>query len=122
MKLVGVKEFYNITRAKVISAANCGIVILACAIATFAVDTALNSNNVQAKPIETSTPTSANPEVSDPTEPGSTDVTGPSTSGAPAVLLRVLKQRKLKLRLQRQKQTIQSQNYISPYMQLQRST
>ena len=85
MKLVGVKEFYNITRAKVISAANCGIVILACAIATFAVDTALNSNNVQAKPIETSTPTSANPEVTDPTEPATTEVTEPSTSGAPAV-------------------------------------
>ena len=32
LKLVGVKEFYNITRAKIISAVNCGVIITACAI------------------------------------------------------------------------------------------
>ena len=53
MKLVGVKEFYNITRAKVVSAINCAIVMTICATATFAVDTALNTNTVQAKPMET---------------------------------------------------------------------
>ena len=53
MKLVGVKEFYNITRAKVVSALNCAIVVTVCATATFAVDTAIDSTTVQAKPIET---------------------------------------------------------------------
>ena len=53
LKLVGVKEFYNITRAKVVSALNCAIVMTICATATFAVDTALNTNTVQAKPMET---------------------------------------------------------------------
>ena len=53
MKLVGVKEFYNITRAKVISAVNCAIVVLVCATATFAVDTSLDFTNVEAQPIET---------------------------------------------------------------------
>ena len=53
LKLVGVKEFYNITRAKVVSAINCAIVMTICATATFAVDTALNTNTVQAKPMET---------------------------------------------------------------------
>ena len=53
MKLVGVKEFYNITRAKVVSALNCAIVITVCATATFIVDASLDSTSVQAKPIET---------------------------------------------------------------------
>ena len=54
LKLVGVKEFYNITRAKIISAVNCGIVLFVCATATFAVDTALNTKTVNAQPVETS--------------------------------------------------------------------
>ena len=72
MKLVGVREFYNITRAKIISAVNCGVIVLICATATFAVDTALNTTTVEAQPIETSATTSMLP---DPTE---TDYTEPS--------------------------------------------
>ena len=67
MKLVGVKEFYNITRAKMISAANCCIVVAVCATATFAVDTALNSTTVEAQPIETTATTSLLPDQPDET-------------------------------------------------------
>ena len=49
MKLVGVKEFYNITRAKVISAVNCCIVVSLCATATFAVDSAIDRSAEAAK-------------------------------------------------------------------------
>ncbi len=53
LKLVGIKEFYNITGAKIISAVNCCVIVAVCASATFAVDSALDSNTVQAQPIET---------------------------------------------------------------------
>ena len=53
LKLVGVREFYNITRAKIVSALNCAIVMAVCATATFAVDTTLNYTSVEAQPIET---------------------------------------------------------------------
>ena len=66
MKLVGVKEFYNITRAKIISAVNCCVVVFVCATATFAVDTALNSKTVQAMPVETSEATSIPVEETEP--------------------------------------------------------
>ena len=69
LKLVGVKEFYNITRAKFISAVNCCVVILVCATATFAVDTALNSKTVQALPIETTEATSMLAEPAESTDP-----------------------------------------------------
>lgn len=68
LKLVGVKEFYNITRAKVVSAINCAIVVAVCATATFAVDTALDSTAVQAKPIETFPQSTENLVSADPTE------------------------------------------------------
>ncbi len=70
MKLVGVREFYNITRAKIISAVNCCVIVTVCATATFAVDTALNTTTVEAQPIETSATTSMLP---DPTETESTE-------------------------------------------------
>lgn len=75
MKLVGVKEFYNITRAKVVSALNCAIVVTVCATATFAVDTALDSTAVQAKPIETFPQSTENVVVVDPTETDETTET-----------------------------------------------
>lgn len=53
MKLVGIKEFYNITREKVISALNAAVVVTVCASATFIVDASLDSTAVLAKPIET---------------------------------------------------------------------
>lgn len=53
LKLVGVREFYNITRAKIVSALNCAIVMAVCATATFAVDTTLDFTNVEAQPMET---------------------------------------------------------------------
>lgn len=53
MKFVGIKEFYNITRAKIVSAVNCCIVVSLCATATFAVDSALDRSNMPAQPIET---------------------------------------------------------------------
>ena len=84
LKLVGVKEFYNITRAKIISAVNCGIVITVCAIATFSVDTALNSNSVQALPLETSETTVLYPGETDVVETKNTEVTEPSGASAPA--------------------------------------
>ena len=76
MKLIGVKEFYNITSAKIISAVNCCIVLTFCATATFAVDTALNSNTVQAMPVETSVPASAfESQIPDESETTETDMT-----------------------------------------------
>lgn len=76
MKLIGVKEFYNITSAKIISAVNCCIVLTVCATATFAVDTALNSNTVQAMPVETSVPASAfESQIPDESETAETDMT-----------------------------------------------
>lgn len=83
MKLVGVKEFYNITRAKVISAANCAVLVVVCAIATFAVDTALNSTTVAAQPVET-TSDAFNPEQPDPTVTDATEAPEPSGSAAPS--------------------------------------
>lgn len=74
MKLVGIKEFYNITRAKIISAVNCCIVVTVCATATFAVDAALDATDVQAQPVETVV-TSALPDQPDPSE---TDITASS--------------------------------------------
>ncbi len=68
LKLVGVREFYNITKAKIVSAVNCCIVVSACATATFAVDAALNTPVVQAYPVETSAATSLLPEQPDPDE------------------------------------------------------
>ena len=73
MKLVGVKEFYNITRAKIISAVNCSVVIFVCATATFAVDTALNTKTVQAQPIETTVESSMLPDQTDAIEPDITE-------------------------------------------------
>lgn len=84
MKLVGVKEFYNITRAKIISAVNCGIVITACSIAMFSVDTALNSTSSQAQPLETTETTVLFPGETVIAETINTDVTEPSGSSAPA--------------------------------------
>lgn len=84
MKLVGVKEFYNITRAKIISAVNCGIVITACSIAMFSVDTALNSTSALAQPSETTETTVLIPGETDVVETKSTEVTEPSGSSAPA--------------------------------------
>ena len=80
MKLVGVKEFYNITRAKVVSAVNCAIVVLVCATATFVVDTALDSTVVQAKPIETFPQSSDNAVAADPTETEETTETTTETT------------------------------------------
>ena len=57
MKLVGVKEFYNITRAKVISAVNCCIVISLCATATFAVDSAIDHAEAAAQTVPTTSET-----------------------------------------------------------------
>ncbi|MCR5329269.1 MAG: SH3 domain-containing protein [Saccharofermentans sp.] len=93
MKLVGVKEFYNITRAKVVSAINCAIVMTICATATFAVDTALNTNTVQAKPMETFAQTQETnivvvilPDDSDQTtEPEETTTTASSASSETTV-------------------------------------
>ena len=92
LKLVGIKEFYNITRAKVISAVNCCVLVSLCATATFAVDSALSSNVVAAVPVETVTETSADIQDPDVTETtievtiyvieSSSDVTEPSTSEA----------------------------------------
>ena len=73
MKLVGVKEFYNITRAKIISAVNCSVVIFVCATATFAVDTALNTKTVQAQPIETTVESSILPDQTETSEPDVTE-------------------------------------------------
>ena len=53
MKLIGIKEYYNITRAKVISALNCAIVVAVCSTATFVIDSALDYKNVQAQPVVT---------------------------------------------------------------------
>ena len=53
MKLVGIKEFYNITREKIISALNAAVIVTVCAAATFIVDASLDSTAVLAKPIET---------------------------------------------------------------------
>jgi 3D (Asp-Asp-Asp) domain-containing protein len=53
LKLVGIKEFYNITRAKILSAVSCSIVVFVCATATFIVDSTIDFTNVQAQPIET---------------------------------------------------------------------
>lgn len=92
MKLVGIKEFYNITRAKVISAVNCCVLVSLCATATFAVDSALDSPAVTAVPAETVAETTADTQVSEMTETtvevtiyvieSSADVTEPSTSEA----------------------------------------
>ena len=69
LKLVGVKEFYNITRAKIVSAVNCCVVVFVCATATFAVDTVLNTKTVQAQPLETTVETSMLPDQPDTSEP-----------------------------------------------------
>jgi len=53
LKLVGIKEFYNITREKIISALNAAVIVTVCAAATFIVDASLDSTAVLAKPIET---------------------------------------------------------------------
>ena len=53
MKYVKVKEYYNITRAKVLSALSCCVVISICSTATFLVDSALDITDVQAQPLET---------------------------------------------------------------------
>jgi len=58
LKLVGIKEFYNITRAKIISALSCAVGITVCATATFIVDISLDSTIVHAKPVETAAQTS----------------------------------------------------------------
>ena len=101
MKFVGVREFYNITRAKIVSALNCAIVMAVCATATFAVDMTLDYTSVEAQPIETTMQTievtitvvsypegfdPEHPEDYDPTQnavassESSTDMTSESTS------------------------------------------
>jgi 3D (Asp-Asp-Asp) domain-containing protein len=82
LKLVGIKEFYNITRAKMVSAVNCCIVVSLCATATFAVDSAIDYTTVQAQPIETevtitivSYPEGYDPESSSSSEPAVTSET-----------------------------------------------
>ena len=84
MKLVGVREFYNITRAKIISAVNCGVIITACAIATFSVDTALNSTSALAQPLETTETTVLYPGETDVVETTGTEITEPGETSAPA--------------------------------------
>ena len=87
MKLVGVKEFYNITRAKMISAVNCCIVVSLCATATFAVDSAIDASAVQAQPIETEVTITivSYPEGYDPTDSSSSEPADTSeTSSEPA--------------------------------------
>ena len=87
LKLVGVKEFYNITRAKMISAVNCCIVVSLCATATFAVDSAIDASSVQAQPIETEVTITivSYPEGYDPTDSSSSEPTDTSeTSSEPA--------------------------------------
>ena len=74
LKLVGIREFYNITRAKMISAANCCVIVAVCATATFAVDTALNTTTVEAQPIETTAATSLLPDQNDPDETDYSDI------------------------------------------------
>ena len=86
LKLVGVKEFYNITRAKVISAVNCCIVISLCATATFAVDSAIDHAEVTAQTVETTSETEVTitvisyPEGYDPDNPDQTDPTNTTES------------------------------------------
>lgn len=84
LKLVGVKEFYNITRAKMISAVNCCIVVSLCATATFAVDSAIDYTAVQAQPIETEVTITivSYPEGYDPTDNGNLDPTDTSDTSA----------------------------------------
>ena len=84
LKLVGVKEFYNITRAKMISAVNCCIVVSLCATATFAVDSAIDYTNVQAQPIETEVTVTivSYPEGYDPTDVTTEDPTDPTVTSA----------------------------------------
>lgn len=87
LKLVGVKEFYNITRAKMISAVNCCIVVSLCATATFAVDSAIDASAVQAQPIETEVTITivSYPEGYDPTDSSSSEPANTSeTSSEPA--------------------------------------
>lgn len=87
MKLVGVKEFYNITRAKVISAVNCCIVVSLCATATFAVDSAIDRSAEAAKAAETTEVTItvvSYPEGYDPDNPESYDPSDPSASSESA--------------------------------------
>ena len=85
MKLIGIKEFYNITRAKIISAVNCVVVVSLCATATFAVDSALDYTPVVAQPVETVAETSADILTSDETDTSVTefaDMTEASGSSA----------------------------------------
>ena len=88
MKLVGVKEFYNITRAKVISAVNCCIVISLCATATFAVDSAIDHAEAAAQTIPTASETEVTvtvvsyPEGYDPDNPDQSDPTNTTESAA----------------------------------------
>ncbi len=93
MKLIGVKEFYNITRAKVISALNCAIVVAVCSTATFIVDSALDYNTVQAQPVATevevtvtvvSTPDETAPDETDPAETSATEITESSAETSPS--------------------------------------
>ena len=89
MKLVGVKEFYNITRAKVVSALNCAIVITVCATATFIVDASLDSTSVQAKPIETFPQTSETEYVAVPDETDETTAQTDETMETTTVTVKV---------------------------------
>ena len=75
MKLVGVKEFYNITRAKMISAVNCCIVVSLCATATFAVDSAIDHKDTVPQVTETEVTITviSYPEGYDPDNPDPTD-------------------------------------------------
>lgn len=92
MKLVGVKEFYNITRAKVISAVNCCIVVSLCATATFAVDSAIDRSAEAAKAAETEVTVTVvsypegydpdNPDQTDTSETSGTSESGTATSGS----------------------------------------
>lgn len=89
LKLVGVKEFYNITRAKIISAVNCCIVISLCATATFAVDSAIDHAEVAAQTVETTAETTevvvtvvSYPEGYDPNNPDQSDPSDTTESAA----------------------------------------
>ena len=88
MKLVGVKEFYNITRAKVISAVNCCIVISLCATATFAVDSAIDHAEAAAQTVPTTSETEVTvtvvsyPEGYDPDNPDQSDPSNTTESAA----------------------------------------
>ena len=89
MKLVGIKEFYNITREKVISALNAAVIVTVCATATFIVDASLDSTAVLAKPIETFPESSETEPVVATDETSGTTETSDSTDEVNATTITV---------------------------------